>query len=240
LGEALHHRLTHLLGLTGAGLIAGAFWLRGFNFGGAELKFIANFGLGALGLVGTLLAVLASTHLFYGEVTGSAAYCVLTRPVRRGEYIGGKFAGVAGLLALCTAALGLLLAGLLAGRGAQLGAEPFALRLFLCACGILWLKSTLVAAMTMMVCSHAGSALFASCAGFLLAIVAHLRPLADDANGPGWLRICPNLGLFDAEALLAKGQPPSATWLLGLAAYWLGYAFIFGCVAAHAFKHREL
>ena len=51
-----------------------------------------------------------AAQLFFRDIEGGAACCVLTRPVRRWEYLAGKFAGVAGLLALFTAALGLLLA----------------------------------------------------------------------------------------------------------------------------------
>lgn len=239
LGEAIHLRLTLLLGLTGAGLIGGARWLRVFNFGGAELGFIGDFGLGVLGFFGTLVAVLAVAHLFFRDLEGGAACCVLTRPVRRWEYLAGKFAGVAGLLALFTAALGLLLAGLLFWRGAQLGAAPPAVRLFLLACGVQWLKSTLVAAMTLLVCSYAGSALFASCAGFLLTLAAHLRPLADE-GGLDWLRVWPNLALFDSGSMLAAGQSSPGAWLLSLAAYWAGYVLLFGAITTYAFNRREL
>ena len=239
LGEALYLRLALLLGLTGAGLIGVALWLREFNFGGAELAFIGDFGLGVLGLFGTLVAVLAAAQLFFRDIEGGAACCVLTRPVRRWEYLAGKFAGVAGLLALFTAALGLLLASLLVWRGAQLGTAPLTVRLLLCACATQWLKSTLAAAMTLLVCSYAGSALFASCAGFLLTLVAHLRPLADE-GGLDWLRVWPNLALFDTGSLLAVGQSPSGAWLLSLAAYWAGYVLLFGVVTSLVFKRREL
>lgn len=239
LGEALHLRLTLVLGLVGAALIAGSLGLRDFNFGSAELKFIADFGLGALGLFGTLLAGLATAQLFFRDIETRAAYCVLTRPVRRWEYLAGKFAGAAGLLALFTAALGLLLAGLLAWRGAQLGAESLGLRVFLCACAVSWLKSSLVAAMTLLVCSYAGSALFASCTGLLLALVGQLRAFAP-GSGLAWLRVWPNLALFDAESLLVTGQAPAASWLCGLAVYWTAYVLLFGMIASYAFKRREL
>jgi hypothetical protein len=240
LGEALQLRLTLLLGVTGAGLLGGALWLREFNFGDVELKFIADFGLGVVGFFGTLLAVLATAHLFFEDLASGAAGYVLTRPVRRGEYIAGKLAGVAGLLALFTAALGLLLGGLLAWRGAQLGAPPMAARMFFCACGVHWLKCTLVAAMTLLVCSYAGSALFGSCAGLLLALVAHLRAIATEGGGLGWLRVWPNLALFDSESWLAAGQSPSGAWLFGLVAYWAAYLILFGALTSYVFKHREL
>jgi ABC-type transport system involved in multi-copper enzyme maturation permease subunit len=239
LGEALRLRLTLLLGLIGAGLVIGAMGLREFNFGSAELKFIGDFGLGALGGFGTLLAVLATAQLFFSEIQGRAAYCVLTRPVRRWEYIWGKFVGIGALLGLFTALLGALIAILLLWRGAQLDAVNVPLPLFFCACAVQWLKLTLVAAMTLLVCSYSGSALFASCAGIILTVIAHLRPFASGGGGMAWLRLWPNLSLFDAESVLAGVQSPTA-WGLGVVVvYWAVYISVFGGLAAYVFKHRE-
>ena len=238
LGEALHQRLTLLLGLTGAALVLGAFWLRDFNFGGAELKFIGDFGLGVIGLFGTLLAALATAHLFFAEITSRAATCVLTRPVRRWEYLTGKFAGVVAVLTLFVMTLALVLAVVLAVRGSQLGVAVVPLPVFLQACALQWMKITLVAAMTLLVSSYAGSALFASCVGLLFALAAHLRGFAGGGNW-SWLRVWPDLGLFDAEPLLAAGNPAQASWLLTLAAYWAAYLLVFTTFASYAFKRRE-
>lgn len=238
LGEALHLRLTLLLVLGAGGLMGVAFWLREFNFGSAELKFLADFGLGAIGLFGTVLAALVTGQLFLGELENGAAGCVLARPVRRWEYVWGKFLGIAGVLALFTATLGLLLALVLAGRAAQLRAAPAGVQVFVGACALQWLKLTLVAALTLLVASYARSALFASCAGLLLTLIAHLRPFA--AGGLGWLRLWPNLALFDSESLLAAGAAPSGNWLLQLGLYWAAYVAVLGALASHVFKNREL
>lgn len=238
LGGALRMRLTLLLVVMAALLVLGSLWLRGFNFGAAELKFIGDLGLGAIGLAGTLLAALVTAQLFFSDLAGGAAACVLTRPVRRWEFVAGQLGGVAALLALFTAALGALLAGLLLWRGGQLGATPVTLPVLLSACALQWMKFTVVAAMTMLFSSYAGSALFASCAGLLGAVIGHLRPFA--AGGAlEWLRIWPNLALFDAEALLASGQLLAGSGLLGLTGYWLVCVLLFGGLASHAFKHRE-
>lgn len=238
LGEALRLRLALLLAAMAVLLVMGSLWLRVFNFGAAELKFIGDLGLGAVGLAGTLLAALATSQLFFSDIAGGAAACVLTRPVRRWEYVAGKLGGVAALLALFTAALGALLAGLLLWRGSQLGAVPVALPVLLGACALQWMKFTLVAAMTLFISSYAGSALFASCAGLLGAVIGHLRPFA--AGGAlDWLRVWPNLALFDAEALLASGQPLAGSQLLGLTGYWAVGVLSFGVLASYAFKQRE-
>lgn len=238
LAEALRLRLTVLFVLAGAMLVLMALWLRDFNFGAAELKFIGDFGLGAISLLGTLLAALVMAHVFFSDVTGATIGCVLTRPVRRWEYIGGKLAGVMALLALFVAALALVLAVVIATREAQLGAGFVPLPVFLQACALVWLKLTLVAAMTLLVCSYAGSALFASCAGLLLAVVAHLRPFTGGEGWLGFLRLWPNLGLFDVEALLA-GADLTVIGLLALAGYWAAFMLLLGGLASYVFQHRE-
>ena len=240
LGEALHLRLTLLLGLTGAALIGGALWLREFNFGGAELQFLGDFGLGVVGFFGTLLAVLATAQLYFTEIGSRAVHCVLTRPVRRWEYLTARFSGVAGVLALFTASLAVVIAVIIAVRGSQLHASFVPLPVFLQACALVWFKVTLAAALTLLVCSYAGSALFASCAGLLLVMIAHLRTFANEGTGLGWLRLWPDLGLFDSSTLLAAVRPPTLAWLLCLAGYWASYVFLLVALASHAFTHREL
>jgi len=239
LREALHLRLTTLLGLLAAGLVLGGMGLREFNFGGAELKFIGDFGLGALGGFGMLLAALATAHLFFSEIQGRAAYCVLTRPVRRWEYIWGKLVGVGALLAWFVGALGLLIAIMVFWRGLQLGVAMFSLPVFFCACAVQWLKLTLVAAMTLLVCSYSGSAMFASCTGLIVAVIAHLRPLVPEVSSLAWLRMLPNLAAFDAEALLASAQLPARLVVLAAIGYWAAYVVLFGVLAALVFNRRE-
>jgi Cu-processing system permease protein len=238
LGEALRMRLTLLLAALAGGLVAGSLWLRVFNFGTAELKFIGDLGLAAIGLAGIVLAALAPAHLLAADLAGGAAATVLTRPVRRWEYVAGKLGGVAALLALFTAALGALLAGLLWWRATQLGTAAATLPVLLAACALQWMKFTLVAAMTLFISTYAGSALFAGCAGLLCAVIGQLRPFA--AGGlPEWLWYWPNLALFDAGPLLASGQPLAGPVVLGLTGYWAGWMLLWGGLAAYAFKHRE-
>jgi ABC-type transport system involved in multi-copper enzyme maturation permease subunit len=237
LAEALRLRLGRLLAVMAGLLVFVSRWLRNFNFGAPEMAFLGDLGLGIMGLAGNLLAVLLTTQLFFSDLTSGAAACVLTRRVRRWEYLAGKLAGFAGVLALFTAALGALLGGMIVGRSHELGQPALALPAFVGACALQWMKFSLVAAMTLCVCTYANSALFASCAGFMVVAIGHLRPFA--SGGLEWLRFWPNLALFDAEGLLAGGQPPAASVLLTLLGYWA--ICCTGCVAlaAYVFKHRE-
>lgn len=240
LAEALRLRLAYLLAAVGAGLVIMALGLREFNFGTAELKFIADFGLGAIGLSGAVLAALATAQLYFDDLGSGMAASVLARMVRRSEYLGGRLAGLAALLALFVAALSLVLGAILAARESQLGVTFAPLPVFLQACALVWLKVTLVAAMTLLVCSYAGSALFASCAGLMLAVIAHLRTFTHAQGWLGFLRLWPNLGVFDVGPLLAGGHGLPASALLGLLGYWAAFMLLLTGLASYVFKHREL
>ncbi|HEY8993996.1 MAG TPA: hypothetical protein VIM71_05005 [Lacunisphaera sp.] len=233
--EALRLRLTVLLGLAGVMLVLLAFWLRALNFGEAELKFIGDFGLGAISLMGMLLAVLATSHLFFSDLGGGVIGCVLTRTVRRWEYLAGKLGGVMALLAIFIAGLSLVLAIIIALRESELRINFIPLVMFLQACVLVWLKASLVAAMTLLVCSYAGSSLFASCAGAMLALLAHLRAFTDAKGGLAWLRLWPNLGLFDVEPLLSA----TPVGFGGIVLYWAVFMTVLLGLASYVFKHRE-
>ena len=239
LTEALRLRLAYLLGAVGVGLVVRALGLRELNFGAAELKCIADFGLGGIGLAGTVLAALATAQLYFDDLASGVAASLLARAVRRHEYLCGRLAGVAALLALFVAALSVVLGAVIAVRESQLGATLAPLPVFLQACALVWLKVTLVAAMTLLVCSYAGSALFASCAGLLLAVIAHLRTFTNAQGGMSFLRLWPNLGLFDVGPLLAGGHGLSSFALLGLLGYWAVFMLLLAGLASYVFKHRE-
>ncbi|MBL9214560.1 MAG: ABC transporter ATP-binding protein [Opitutaceae bacterium] len=231
--EAARARLTLWLAAVGAGLLAGAAWLREFHFGVAELGFIADFGLGAIGLTAVAAAVPVSVNLFFRQIEHGGAACLLAGPVRRWEFVAGKWLGLAGLLGVLVAALGVLLALLLAWRARALGVSGGAPAVAE-ACLRIALKATLVSALTLLVCTYARTALFAGGAAVLLVLAGQLRPLAGDGAWSLAWRCCPNLGLFDAEPSGA-----AAIWPL-LAGYWGACLILCGAVAGAAWERREL
>lgn len=238
LSEALRLRLAGLFAILGVALVLMARGLQAFNFGATEVKFIADFGLGAMGLLGTVLAALATAELMFADLESGFAACVLAKAVRRWEYLGGRLVGVMALLALFVTGLAAVL-GILIRMRESPGAAFISLPVFLQACSLVWLKTTLVAAMTLLVCSYAGSALFASFAGLLLASIAHLRAFTGNAPGLGWLRIWPDFGMFDVDRLVSSGRGLPWPHLLSLGAYWLLFTVLLTTLAAYVFKHRE-
>jgi hypothetical protein len=73
----------------------------------------------------------------------------------------------------------------------------------------------------------------------MLAVIAHLRPFTNTSGWMGFLRLWPNLALFDVGALLDAGHGLSAAGLLGLLGYWAVFMLLLLGLASYVFKHRE-
>ena len=78
-----------------------------------QIKFVKDFGCGAIGLFGFAIALLSVAQLIPQELHNRTIYTILSKPVRRAEFLLGKFLGVILLLALCVALMSLAFAGAL-------------------------------------------------------------------------------------------------------------------------------
>jgi len=79
----------------------------------AQIKFVKDFGCGAIGLFGFFIAVLSTAQLIPQELHNRTIYTILAKPVRRSEFLLGKFFGIVLLLALCVALMSLAFAATL-------------------------------------------------------------------------------------------------------------------------------
>ncbi len=83
----------------------------GQSYFAAQIKFVKDFGCGAIGLFGFLIALLSTAQLIPQELEKRTIYTILSKPVRRSEFLLGKFFGVVLLLALCVSIMSLAFAG---------------------------------------------------------------------------------------------------------------------------------
>jgi len=79
----------------------------------AQIKFVKDAGCGAIGIFGFFIALLSTAQLIPQELHNRTIYTILAKPVRRSEFLLGKFLGVVLLLALCVALMSLAFAGTL-------------------------------------------------------------------------------------------------------------------------------
>src|SRR5216684_2721331 len=99
--EAVRDRVLYNL-IVFALLMSGASILVGQISIGIERLVVINLGLTAVSLFGMVIAIFVGIGLVSKEIEKRTLYTVLSRPVRRWEFIVGKFCGLAGTLVVNT------------------------------------------------------------------------------------------------------------------------------------------
>jgi hypothetical protein len=256
--EAVRQKLFSFLVLVAAALVVGAQGFRDFNFGAPELKFLADFGFGAMSFFGAALTIAATAQLFFSEIENRTVLTLLAKPVGRADFVLGKFVGVVVVLAVFCAGLTALLAAVLWTReGALMRELPDAFRhgrvldygtIF--TIGFLqWSKLAVLAALTLLIATFAQSQLYTLVMGFFVLVICHLQYLAEEvyahagsavgtAVGSALGLLFPNFQLFnltdDVGAVLAWDR------VVRVELYALGYVVAAGALAIYSFRRREI
>ncbi len=260
LREAVRQKIIGLfLGLALA-LVIGARWFRDFNFGAPELKFLADCGLGAMTFFGSALAITATAQLFFGEIENRTVLTLLARPVRRSEFVVGKYWGLLVLLGAFCALLTAVLATVLWWREGELMRDfpaAFATGRVVNYAGVAvagflgWLKLSVLAGFTLLVASFAQTQLFAVVSGFFILVIGHLQYLAQEAYGrsEAWLArlgggglglLFPNFNLFALADAFVGADLPAWSQIARLSLYGFGYLGTTCALAIFSFRHREI
>jgi ABC-type transport system involved in multi-copper enzyme maturation permease subunit len=258
--EAVRQKLFNFLLLLAIGLVASAQFFREFNFGSSELKFIADFGFGALIFFGSALTIATTAQLFFSEIENRTALTLLAKPLWRAEFVFGKFLGVFAVIGVfCALTVGLMML-LLWNREGQLMMETpddFANgRLIaygdLLIIGLLqWLKFGVLTAIVLLIASFSNTNLFTVVTGFFVLVICHLQYLArdqwsnvDNVLLAGAVRalsfIFPNFQLFNLGDQIGQGAGVSGELALRVGAYGLAYIAVIGGLAVYSFRNREI
>lgn len=249
LRETLRQRAPYLALFLAVALVYAAQFLRGFDFGRSELKFLAEVGLGAIGVFTSALAVAVVGQSFATSVERGGATWQLATRLRRAEFLLGNLFGAWAALGGFLAVLLTLLALQVGARAFELGAPIGGAMLPLIGAGLAQLvKLGVVLALALLLASWVRAPLLVLGAGWLLVAACHLQPFAQHAwshatsplaRGVGaWLALTlPNLALFE------RGVGADGTGLAGSAG-WIAYGFPYLAgllaLAALAFRRRSL
>ncbi len=258
--EAVRQRLFALV-LVGAGcVVASSLFLREFNFGASELKFIADFGFGAMTLFGSVLAIVATAQVFFGELENRTVLTLLAKPVLRSEFVLGKFVGVGWIVAAFLGVVALTLICILKWRaltmGAALaeavaGAAPVATSAVVVFTVLQGLKLLIVCAFTLLIASYAQTHLFTVLTSFVVLVICHLQPTALGVweRAVGWgpkvaggalAVLVPNFQLFNVGDAIATGAAVDPGRVAVVAGYAVVYVSVVLALAVWSFRHREI
>jgi Cu-processing system permease protein len=214
---------------------------------GIEQTVIVSLGLSAISVIGLLISVFIGVALVSKETDKRTLYALLSKPVRRWEFLLGKFAGLVLTLAVNTAAmaLGLLLVMVYVKHSLQASDSSVLVAVY-----FILLKLALVVALAL---------LFSCFTTPLLAIlftvgiyivglyVQELRNLPADVMSPataGFVKVfsyfLPNFENFNVMAMAAHGRVVPGALILQNTLYALVYCAIVLTAAAAVFSRRNL
>ena len=211
-----------------------------------ERLVLVNVGLSSISLFGVIIAIFIGIGLVSKEIEKKTLYTILSRPVRRWEFIAGKYLGLM-LTLLVNAALmtlGFFVAlliterGLTGNDGQLLVAIYFTVLVFL-----------IITAITLLFSSFSTpifSAVFAFAVFVIGTFGEDLRNFANLAQGlTKWVAtaaayLLPNLASLNVISQVAHNQPVSGGLILFNTLYALLYSAAVTAGAVLIFEHRNL
>jgi ABC-type transport system involved in multi-copper enzyme maturation permease subunit len=223
--------------MTLSGLLLGQLSIR------QDEKILKDIGFASMDLFGTLIAVFIGTGLVSKEIERRSLYPLLAKPLGRGEFFLGKFAGLAFtlLVNLGVMTAGLYLALVLTGRGA----DP----LLLAAVYPLFLGLLLVVAFAMLFSTLSSSSALAAVftvgvvvAGRFTDVIRNMREVAPGV--PPWAAdllyaALPNFRNFDFKDRVAYGDAVPPDVLAWVTLYGAAYVAVVLAIGVASFRSRD-
>ncbi len=248
--ETLGQKLMLITALVALALVLSSKYLLSLDLGHEQLKFVFDFGSGALGFFGSIMAIVATCQIFHSEIENKTVITLLSKPVGIAQFTVGKFLGAAAALGLFTlavaAATSLMLAITRAGFAESQAADAPQINyvgvwLFAVA---QWVKLCTVAAVSVFVCSVSTSLLFSASVSFMALAVSMAGEITLNLGGKTGgvvgvaARLFPDLHIFGALESFAFA-PADAAVFAAAAGYGTVYCAAALAAAAFAFSRRE-
>jgi ABC-type transport system involved in multi-copper enzyme maturation permease subunit len=244
--EAMRERVLYNL-VVFALLMIGAAIVLGHISVGIEQIILINLGLSSISIFGLLIAIFVGIGLVYKEIDKRSVYSILSKPVRRAEFIVGKYLGLLLTLLINTAVMtaGFYLALFYQQRHLgradlrPLGAVYFILLELGLVVGVALLFSCISTPVL--------SALFTFCVYVIGHFLSDIRFLGTQTHSAvlGKLTaaiyyLLPNFSDFDIIARTAHGQAVPGELYVSNSLYALLYTVVLISAAVLIFEEREL
>ena len=239
--RVLYNLLFFGLVMMAASIIAGQISI------GIEEKVIVTLGLSAISLIGLLISIFIGVGLVSKEMDKRTLYAVLAKPVRRWEFLVGKFGGLVLTLAVNVAAMGIgLFLELIYVKPALERGDATVLT----AVYFIWLKLALVVALALLFsCFTTPLLAILFTAGIYVVglYVQELRNMPVQVMSRGMILftkglsyVLPNFENFNIMAMAAHGRQVPGTLIAQNTLYAAVYCAIVLSVAVLVFSRRNL
>ncbi len=267
--ESVRQKVYLVLLLVGLAVLAGALFFVQFSFS-EQLKFVKDYCLGVLSVFGTLIAIVGTAQMLPAELDNRTIYTTLAKPVRRLEFLLGKYLGSVMLLLLTVVIMGALFGAVLASKQrrlvadtlreaehitnpnmaevqdtiAKIRAEAFDPDLVK-GVVLIFVKLSLLASITLLFSTFSTSMVFNVVAAFMAFFAGHLRATAAEE----WARhnvvmyllaIVPDLSTFNVADDIILGNAIPWSHVNEVALYGLVRIVLIVAAAHFIFSKREI
>jgi Cu-processing system permease protein len=239
-----------------ASLLIAVSYLLGQLTAGQDVKIVKDLGLAAIATFGLLIAVFIGIGLVWKEVERRSIYSLLSKPIRRSEFIIGKFAGLALTLFVNVAVMTVVFYAVLAYLNTQFpevvrtawpapATDPGMLR----AVVLIFVELLLVTAIAVFFSTFSSPFLSAALT-FGLWVIGHFntdlrnfeavvesRPAAFLARGLYY--VLPNFAAFDIKNQVVHALPVPAGYVVTTALYGFVYIALLVSGAVVIFSRRD-
>jgi ABC-type transport system involved in multi-copper enzyme maturation permease subunit len=240
--EARRDRTQWVLLFYAVIVLGGSFVLSPLAMGEGD-RVTRDLGLAALSLVGMILIVLVGSGMVQKEIERRTVLTVLAKPLRRSEFLVGKYLGLLGMVALVFVSMAALLVGTLWIREGTVNTAV------LCAAAFTFGEFAVLTAVVVAFSTFVSPALAGvfTLAVFVMGHFAEdLLRFADKMEGSllAWTAraaylLLPHLDTFNLRAQAAYGVLPGTDLVLAATAYTALYTLSTVALASAIFSVRE-
>lgn len=210
---------------------------------GGEARIVKNLGLACITLFGLFIAVFIGTNLVSREIERRTIFSLLAKPVRRAEFLVGKFLGLSLTLAVN---IGVMAAGLM---GLAWALEDHWTPRILLATGFTFLELLILTATAILFSTFSTPTLSAiytllvfvigRLSADLMAFAAQFGGASLKATVVGLYYLLPNLSRFNVSDAVVNDLPLDAGTLGLTAVYGVVYATAVLALAVTVFQRRD-
>jgi ABC-type transport system involved in multi-copper enzyme maturation permease subunit len=240
--EAARNKLLYNLLLFAVLMIASSIVLAELHLG-YRMRIYRDVGLSAIALFGALIAIFVGINLVYREISQKTVYIMLAKPVRRWEFLLGKYSGLLLVLLIEVAVMSVCFLGVLVLQDSEVTVGMF------WAIGLIFAELALITAVAIFFSTFTTpylAGMFTVALWLIGHLLVDLRAFGEHSEVAG-LRVLtdalywalPNFDRLDFKAEAAAGNPIELATVAAAAAYAACYSIALLIGAVLLFERRD-